>query len=209
MHRYCFLGGTLPCYLARQLQIPFHSYCRGESMWFWGCEAERPAKRTDALIPGDAKRTDALIPGMQDFIEGFMQRSCGCRGAHPCRALACVHGRQCLPPCLSRRVLWGAAGRCVGRVPCAAVREVGQSPLGWQKNCWVRVAPGPAQENAPSWLWDAVEDFNECFFPFLSKLLALMESLIQAEAPRAPVEPFCAVLLTPVVKSEPHTPARC
>lgn len=92
------------------------------------------------------------------------------------------------------------------------MKAVGQSPLGLAAKPLGR---GPAQENALSWLWDAVEDFSKRFFPFLSKPAVLMESLVQAGVPRAPVEPFCAVLPTPRVKSEPlaksepHTPARC
>lgn len=191
MHGCCFFflffwGGA--CYFARQLLIPFHS-TGGKSMWFWGCEMERPARGSE-----DAKRSDAPVAGMRDFTEGFVPRSCGCRGAHPCRAAARVRGSVCQPA--SAR--WQVRGLCA----VCSVREVGQSPLGWQVNCWVRNAPGPAQENVL-----IEKDFN--FFPFLSKLSALMESLVQAEAPRAPVEPFCAVLLTPVVNCEPHTPARC
>lgn len=169
------------------------------------------------LLPGG----EHVVLGMQSAV---MLRYLGCRtspmGCRTCAALLrlqrCVSlpsrarcARQCLPACLSQRVCCGPAGRCLGRVPCAAVREVGQSPLGWQKNCWVGVAPGPAQENAPSWLWDSVDDFNESFFPFLSKLSALMESLVQAEVPRAPCRALLCCPPHPVVKPEPHTPARC
>lgn len=40
---------------------------------------------------GDVKRADALMPGMQDFTEGFVQWSSGCRDVHLRRALVCVH----------------------------------------------------------------------------------------------------------------------
>lgn len=101
----------------------------------------------------------------------------------------------------------GTRGQVRGQgAMCYCARSGAEPP--WQKNCWARVAPGPAQENAPNWLWDVVDYFSECFFPFLRKPSALMESPIQVEVPRAPVEHFCAVL-TPVVKFEPLTPARC
>ena len=70
-------------------------------------------------------------------------------------------------------------------------KQWGRAPFGWQQSRWAWVAPGPAQENAPSRLWDAVEDFSKRFFPFLSKPAALMESLVQAGALRAP----CGALL--------------
>lgn len=73
---------------------------------------ERPTRGSE-----EAKRSDALVPGMQDFTEGVVPRSSGCRGAHPCRAGS----------------VWqlASAGGCAGdRVPCPTVREVGQSPLG-------------------------------------------------------------------------------
>lgn len=185
-----FGGGGLPCCLARQLQIPFHSYCRGESVWFWGCEVERPARGS-----GEAKRSDALVPGMQDFTEGFVPRSSGCRGAHLCRS-----GSVWQP---------ASAGGCAGDPRAGAwagchvllCEKWGRAPL-------VEKLLGQGCSGSCSQLWDVVDDFNECFFPFLSKPSAFMESPIQVEVPSAPVEPFCVVLI-PVVKFEPLTPARC
>lgn len=68
-------------------------------------------------------------------------------------------------------VLQGPIGKHVGWAPCTAVQAAGQSPLGWWQSCCAGVAAGPAQENAPSWLWDTVEDFSKRFFPVLSKPL--------------------------------------
>lgn len=49
---------------------------------------------------GDVKRADALMPGMQDFTEGFVQWSSGCRDVHLHQALVCVHdiGTCCEDP---------------------------------------------------------------------------------------------------------------
>lgn len=115
------------------------------------------------------------MPGMQDFTGGMQE---WCLRAPPAAEVHIAAGQcPCARQCLAEQAGVLPAGAWAG---CRVLlcEWWGRAPSAGGKNSRVGLAPGPAQENAPSWLWDSLDDFNECFFPFLSKP--------EEEVPRAP-----------------------
>lgn len=169
----------LPCYFARQLQLPLHSSCRGESVWF---ERVGLGMRSGQHVAALGMQSAAVLPCL-----GCRTSPVGCRTG----ACALLRLQRCTSLPGSARVysgVWQSRRVCCRQVRgqgamCCSARSGAEPPRLAGKNSRVGVAPGPAQENAPSWLWDSLDDFNECFFPFLTKP--------EEEVPRAP----CRALL--------------